>query len=389
MLHLELLRSPFAHARINSIDTSSAAALPGVVAVVTGELMAQHNLAWMPTLSGDTQAVLATDKVRFQGQEVAAVVAETRVHRQGRARADRRRLRAAPGRHEPSGGARGRRARHPRREGRPGGQLRLPLGGRRQGGDRPRLRRGRPHRHARDVLPALASGAARVLRLRRRRQPRDRQGDDLHDLPGASRASHAVRDRGRAAGAADPDRLAGHRRRLRQQGAHLSGLRRRHGGVAADRPAGQVDRGSHRQPDLDRLRPRLPHEGRARAQGRPDGRSAGDAPLRPGRVLRRCPAEQVPRRALPHRHGLLRHPGGARRRRRLLHEQGARRGRLPLLVPRHRGLVPDRAPRRRGGPGDRQATPPSYGWRTSSSPSSSRTSRRPASSTTRATTRER
>jgi carbon-monoxide dehydrogenase large subunit len=77
MLHLELLRSPYAHARIGSIDTSRAEALPGVVAVVTGELMAQHNLAWMPTLSGDTQAVLATDKVRFQGQEVAAVVAES------------------------------------------------------------------------------------------------------------------------------------------------------------------------------------------------------------------------------------------------------------------------------------------------------------------------
>ncbi len=77
MLHMELLRSPFAHARIGSIDTSAAAALPGVVAVVTGELMAEHDLAWMPTLSGDTQAVLATDKVRFQGQEVAAVVAES------------------------------------------------------------------------------------------------------------------------------------------------------------------------------------------------------------------------------------------------------------------------------------------------------------------------
>jgi aerobic carbon-monoxide dehydrogenase large subunit len=76
MLHMELLRAPFAHARINSIDTSAAAALPGVIAVVTGELMAEHGLAWMPTLSGDTQAVLATDKVRFQGQEVAAVVAE-------------------------------------------------------------------------------------------------------------------------------------------------------------------------------------------------------------------------------------------------------------------------------------------------------------------------
>src|SRR5215467_6692245 len=76
MLHMAILRSPLAHAKIRSIDTSRASALPGVVAVVTGELMAQHNLAWMPTLSSDTQAVLATDKVRFQGQEVAAVVAE-------------------------------------------------------------------------------------------------------------------------------------------------------------------------------------------------------------------------------------------------------------------------------------------------------------------------
>src|SRR6266545_2589561 len=76
MLHMAILRSPFAHAKINSIDTSRASELPGVVAVVTGELLAQHNLAWMPTLSGDTQAVLATDKVRMQGQEVACVIAE-------------------------------------------------------------------------------------------------------------------------------------------------------------------------------------------------------------------------------------------------------------------------------------------------------------------------
>jgi carbon-monoxide dehydrogenase large subunit len=77
MLHMAILRSPYAHATLNGIDASRAQALPGVVAVVTGELMAQHNLAWMPTLSYDTQAVLATDKVRFQGQEVAAVIAET------------------------------------------------------------------------------------------------------------------------------------------------------------------------------------------------------------------------------------------------------------------------------------------------------------------------
>ena len=75
MLHMAIHRSPVAHARIRGIDTAAASAVDGVIAVVTGELMAAHNLAWMPTLSGDTQAVLATDKVRYQGQEVAAVIA--------------------------------------------------------------------------------------------------------------------------------------------------------------------------------------------------------------------------------------------------------------------------------------------------------------------------
>ena len=76
MLHMEILRSPLAHARIRSIDTSKAWDIPGVRLVLTGEMMAARNLAWMPTLSYDTQAVLATDKVRFQGQEVAAVIAD-------------------------------------------------------------------------------------------------------------------------------------------------------------------------------------------------------------------------------------------------------------------------------------------------------------------------
>ncbi|MGD2061243.1 MAG: molybdopterin-dependent oxidoreductase, partial [Acidimicrobiia bacterium] len=75
MLHMAILRSPVAHATITNIDTAEAEAMDGVVAVVTGALLAEHGLAWMPTLSGDTQAVLATDKVRFQGQEVAAVIA--------------------------------------------------------------------------------------------------------------------------------------------------------------------------------------------------------------------------------------------------------------------------------------------------------------------------
>jgi aerobic carbon-monoxide dehydrogenase large subunit len=76
MLHGAVLRSSYAHARIVSIDTSAAEAHPKVKAVITGKILETLNLAWMPTLSGDVQSVLATDKVRFQGQEVAFVVAE-------------------------------------------------------------------------------------------------------------------------------------------------------------------------------------------------------------------------------------------------------------------------------------------------------------------------
>ncbi len=78
MLYLALVRSPYAHARITRIDTSRAQALPGVRLVLTGEDLAKMNLAWMPTLAGDQQMVLATGKVLFQYQEVAAVVADSR-----------------------------------------------------------------------------------------------------------------------------------------------------------------------------------------------------------------------------------------------------------------------------------------------------------------------
>jgi carbon-monoxide dehydrogenase large subunit len=78
MLHLAILRAPMAHAELVSIDTSLAQAHPKVKLVVTGAMLAEKGLAWMPTLSNDVQAVLVTDKVRFQGQEVAFVVAEDR-----------------------------------------------------------------------------------------------------------------------------------------------------------------------------------------------------------------------------------------------------------------------------------------------------------------------
>jgi carbon-monoxide dehydrogenase large subunit len=76
MLYGAILRSPYAHARILSIDKSAAEQHPKVHAVVTGQDLDGLKLAWMPTMSADVQAVLATDKVRFQGQEVAFVVAD-------------------------------------------------------------------------------------------------------------------------------------------------------------------------------------------------------------------------------------------------------------------------------------------------------------------------
>jgi aerobic carbon-monoxide dehydrogenase large subunit len=75
MVHGAILRSPYAHAKIVSIDTSAALAHPGVAAVITAKDLETLGLAWMPTISYDTQAVLAGDKVRFQGQEVAFVIA--------------------------------------------------------------------------------------------------------------------------------------------------------------------------------------------------------------------------------------------------------------------------------------------------------------------------
>src|ERR1700716_1082712 len=78
MLFMDIVRSPYAHARILSIDASEALTAPGVVAVVTGKELEAAGLHWMPTLMSDTQMVLPTDHVVYQSQEVAVVVAETR-----------------------------------------------------------------------------------------------------------------------------------------------------------------------------------------------------------------------------------------------------------------------------------------------------------------------
>src|SRR5262249_42437367 len=71
MLHVKVLRSPYAHARIVRIDSEAARAWPGVRLVLTGE-------DTPPRLSGNMRKehrILAAGKVRFVGEEVVAVAA--------------------------------------------------------------------------------------------------------------------------------------------------------------------------------------------------------------------------------------------------------------------------------------------------------------------------
>jgi carbon-monoxide dehydrogenase large subunit len=86
MLHAAFVRSPLAHARVLSVDVSAARALPGVVAAYTGAELETMTipgpdvLMEMLGVGGPTPefSLLATDKVRFAGDPVAVVIAESR-----------------------------------------------------------------------------------------------------------------------------------------------------------------------------------------------------------------------------------------------------------------------------------------------------------------------
>ncbi|MFN8375130.1 MAG: molybdopterin cofactor-binding domain-containing protein [Anaerolineae bacterium] len=84
MVHMAVVRSPHAHARIKSIDTSKAKAAPGVVAVYTGaDLTGLGNLpcAWLvpnSNLKTPAHPALAKDIVRYVGDGVAIIIAENR-----------------------------------------------------------------------------------------------------------------------------------------------------------------------------------------------------------------------------------------------------------------------------------------------------------------------
>ena len=190
------------------------------------------------------------------------------------------------------------------------------------------------------------------MRDHRRLQPGDRPARHLQRQPGAARPPHGLRARRGARRAHDPDPLPGHRRRLRQQGAGLPRATLRDRRLDRRRRPGQVGREPDREPRLDGLRPRLHHARRDLLQGRQDHRPAGRRARRPRRVRQHGPADEVPGRLLPHRLRLVRPRGVARQGEGRLHEQGAGRRRLPLLVPDHRGRLPRRADGRRARAGN-------------------------------------
>ena len=81
MLHAAVLSSPHAHARITGIDTAEALAAPGVHAVITGAQAAELTDPlpdFGPNPAAHTWRCLATDKVRYVGEGVAVVVADSR-----------------------------------------------------------------------------------------------------------------------------------------------------------------------------------------------------------------------------------------------------------------------------------------------------------------------
>ena len=161
----------------------AAEAHPKVKAVITGAVLETLDLAWMPTLSDDVQSVLATDKVRFQGQEVAFVVAEDRYSARDALELIDVEYEPLPPVDRRPQGARRRRAGHPRRHRGQDRQPHLRLGGRRRGRVRRGLRRRRGRRRRRTCsTPACTRRRWRPAGRSRRHGQGHRQAHDLdHD----------------------------------------------------------------------------------------------------------------------------------------------------------------------------------------------------------------
>ena len=168
--------------------------MPGVVAVLTAEDLKGVNLAWMPTLAGDVQMVLADGKVLFQNQEIAFVVATDRYIAADAADLVEVEYEPLPVVVDPfkamdadapilredikdktEGRARAAQAPQPH----------LQLAGRRHGPDRRRFRQGGGRDQGSPLLPARPSLPARDLPVRRQLRQDQGRAHDLRHVPGA------------------------------------------------------------------------------------------------------------------------------------------------------------------------------------------------------------
>ena len=342
MLHAAVLRSPHAHARIVSVDTSKAETLPGVVRVVTGKDVAER-AAPLPSFGAGpiVQDMIATEKVRHYGETVAAVIAESRYVAEDACDLIEVVYEPLPVVLDPIA-ARERglaaRPRGPRDEHRVRADVHVRRG--RRG-----VRRGRPLGQRRALLASLDRDADGHERRDRRLRPghgrRDdpRQLDELHVLPVADRRL-AQDPRGQAS--ARPRRRG---RQLRLEVLHAQGADARRVPLDARGEAGEVRRGPdhphHRERPL-RLRPPLRGVARLRRRRHVPGaphlvrrRLRRVPPVRHGHPRQRPVADRRPvsdpaRRVLPRRRADEQEPAGrVSRVRRGGVELGARATRRP------------------------------------------------------------
>ena len=268
MLYGDFTRSPHAHARVKKIDTTKAAALPGVVAVITAETLKTVNLAWMPTLAGDVQMVLADGKVLFQNQEVAFVIAEDRYTAADAAELVEVEYEGLPCNVDPL------KAMAPNAP-----VIREDIKDKKDGAHGPRKHYNHVfnwqagNKAAADAAFAKADVTIKEMIIYPRVHPCpletcqcvasfDKIKGELTcmgHIPGAARDPYGGIADLEHSRAQDPRHRPRHRRRLRQQGRRLSGLHLLDRGVDRNRRAGEVGRGPHRKSLDYRLRARFLH----------------------------------------------------------------------------------------------------------------------------------
>ena len=354
MLHGDFHRSSHAHARIVKIDTSKAKAVPGVLAVLTAEDLKGVNLAWMPTLAGDVQMVLADGKVLFQNQEIAFVVATDRYIAADAADLVEVEYEALPVVVDPfkamdadapilredikdkKDGAHGPRKHHNH-------IFNWQVGDQRS--DRRRLRQGRsldqgPARPISACIPARwrpASASCSFNKI---------TGEMT--IYGTFQAPHVIRTVvALIAGLPEqkihvisPDIGGGFGNKV---GAYPGYICAAVASIVTGLPVKWVEDRIENLSTTSFARDYHMTTEIAATQGRPRHGPARPYPRRSRRLRRLRRPVEMAGRLLQHRHRLLRLPGRASLGRRRLHQQGAGRRRLSLLVPRDRSRLCDRA----------------------------------------------